>query len=388
MLTVLLALIALPPALLTALFAAELVLGLAPLPRRPTAAPGTKAAVIVPAHDEGKVIGSTVAHLLAAAPANVRLIVVADNCTDDTAELARRAGAEVIVRTDAVHRGKGYALDFAAGHLEQDPPDVVAVVDADCTLDAASLEALVSECAAKGAPVQAINLLRPDRTGPPMVQLSTFGFMLKNLLRQRGLQRIAGRVHLTGTGMAIPFRLFRAAPLASGNVVEDLELGLHFAAQGCAPSLSEAAQIWSASSTESGTLTQRRRWEGGYLATALRVAPRLLLRSVLRLDWKGVASALDLMIPPLALLAVLDFAALLGGLLLWLAGASLWPLVVLLLSLAAAALATALAWHREGRRFIALKVLARLPLYVLWKLPLYLGMGRRGAPTDWLRTGR
>ena len=47
-----------------------------------------------------------------------------------------------------------------------------------------------------------------------MVQLSSFAFLVKNLVRQRGLQRIAGKVHLTGTGMALPWRLFDQADLA------------------------------------------------------------------------------------------------------------------------------------------------------------------------------
>jgi hypothetical protein len=47
-----------------------------------------------------------------------------------------------------------------------------------------------------------------------------------------------------------------------------------------------------------------------------------------------------------------------------------------------------LAWLREGREFISLVVLIRLPLYVIWKIPMYLGLARRGAPSEWLRTGR
>src|SRR4029078_13711834 len=90
-------------------------------------------------------------------------------------------------------------------------PDVLIVLDADFTIDRASLEELVRSTMESGRPAQAINLLRPDRSASPLVQLSTFAFMLKNLVRQRGLQRLAGRVHLTGTGMAMPFDMFRAS---------------------------------------------------------------------------------------------------------------------------------------------------------------------------------
>jgi len=50
--------------------------------------------------------------------------------------------------------------------------------------------------------------------------------------------------------------------------------------------------------------------------------------------------------------------------------------------------AVLVAWAREAREFISLGVLARLPLYVIWKLPMYLGLARRGTPKEWLRTGR
>jgi hypothetical protein len=56
--------------------------------------------------------------------------------------------------------------------------------------------------------------------------------------------------------------------------------------------------------------------------------------------------------------------------------------------LGAAGAAVLIAWAREGRRFVSLPVLARVPLYVLWKVPLYLGLARRGTPKEWLRTGR
>ena len=69
-------------------------------------------------------------------------------------------------------------------------------------------------------------------------------------------------------------------------------------------------------------------------------------------------------------------------------GAAWWPIVVHAFLLAAAGVAVLAAWVREGRRFVSLGVLARIPLYVLWKLPMYLGFARRGAPDEWLRTGR
>ena len=142
------------------------------------------------------------------------------------------------------------------------------------------------------------------------------------------------------------------------------------------------AFVWSGSSTEQGTLIQRRRWEGGFLATAARYGPRTLVRG-------NVMAALDLMVPPLALFAALNLAVLTIVAILTLAfDSEWWPVLGHAAILAVAGLAVVAAWLREGRRFVSLGVLARVPLYVLWKLPMYMGLARRGAPAEWLRTGR
>lgn len=387
-LTILIALIVAPLAIVTGFFALEVLTGLVPLRQPASSTPGASAVIVVPAHDEEQVIGGTVAEIRKAAPETFRLLVVADNCADRTAEIARSAGAEVIVRDEPQRRGKGFALAAAREYLRSAPPDVVVVVDADCRVDGASLNALVANAAGLGRPCQSVNLLQPDLMAAPLVQISCFAFMIKNLVRQRGLQRLGRRVHLTGTGMALPWSIFAAANLGGSNIVEDLALGLELAERAMPPMLVESATIWSPPASARGTLIQRRRWEGGYLATALKVTPAAFARSLLRADVRGVCAALDLSVPPLALLAMLNAAALalaLGAILL---GAAAWPAIVLLAVGLVAAAAVVLAWWREGRRFASGATLLRLPFYVLWKLPLYAGMLLKGAPKEWLRSGR
>jgi len=381
-LTSLIAILLAPFALLTAFFVVEVLAGLPRQGVRTPTASGVSAVIIIPAHDEEAVIGETLQRIREALGEGMRVVVIADNCTDSTAERARLHGAEVLERNDSKHRGKGHALAFAVDSLAANAPGVLVVLDADCVIDRPSLQALVDSSAAADRPAQAINLLRPDRGASPLVQLSTFAFMLKNLVRQRGLQRLAGRVHLTGTGMAMPFGLFSASAHVRSSIVEDLALGLELAEQGHAPQLIESAYVWSGGSTEQGTLIQRRRWEGGFLATAARYGPRAILRG-------SFFAGLDLLVPPLALFAALNMLAITVAIALALIfGAAWWPISVQAILLAVAGLAVFLAWLREGRRFVSLAVLACVPLYVLWKLPLYLGLARRGAPDEWLRTGR
>lgn len=386
--TVLVAAILAPIVIATGFFALEVLAGISPLhaPDCPSAA--FRAVVVIPAHDEQVVIGRTVTDLLGAAGDSFTVLVVADNCSDRTAAAARSAGAAVVVRTDPEHRGKGFALAAARDHLAADAPDVVVVMDADCRMDGSSLRMLAASAVAMGRACQAVNLLAPDLAAPVMVQISTFAFVIKNLIRQRALQRLAHRAHLTGTGMALPWGIFEQADLGGRNIVEDLALGLDLARRAAPPVFVEQATVWSPAASADGTLVQRRRWEGGYLATALRTAPRAFGRSVMRADWRGLCAALDLSIPPLALLLVLNAAGLLLAIAAFLIGASPWPMFVQLAVGIAASIALALAWSREGRQFASGATLLRLPLYVIWKLPMYLGLARRGAPKEWLRTGR
>lgn len=386
--TALAALILAPLVILTLCFAVELIVGLAPVATESVpAAPRGSAVIIIPAHDEEAMIGSTVAALTSATGGAARILVVADNCSDATASEAVRAGAEVIDRSDLERRGKGFALDFARRHLAAAPPETVVIIDADCRIDQRSLALLVATCAATGRPCQATYLLDPIPAGSPTVQISTFAFFIRNVVRQRALQRLIGRVHMLGTGMALPWSAFDRDEIATADIVEDLRLGIELAEAGNPPLFVEDAQVWSAPETAANTLVQRRRWEGGFLAHALVSGPPMLARSIRRGDVRGFWAALDLMIPPVALLVMLDVAGLaLGCAIIWFGGSRWWPVVLLAGALLLAGGALTAAWIRGGSRFVSAGVLARIPLYLAWKLPLYLGLASEGAPKEWLRT--
>jgi cellulose synthase/poly-beta-1,6-N-acetylglucosamine synthase-like glycosyltransferase len=400
--TVLAVVLATPLTILTAAFVVEVVAGLtgparhappspppAPVaaPRMPAPAHAAATAVIVmPAHDEAKIIAATLAALMPQLPDGVGVLVVADNCTDDTAAIAQAAGATALRRHDAVNRGKGFALAHARDHLAATgAPAVVMVLDADGGSDRASLATMAQ--LARDRPVQAVNLLRPDLAAAPMVQVSNFAFVIKNLVRQGGLARLAGRANLTGTGMAFPWPVFRDAPLATADIVEDLALGLDLARRGTPAHFAADATVWSAASSAAGTYAQRTRWEGGFLSTSLRRAWPAAFAAARRGDLRGLWAGISLAIPPLTLLLLLDVAGLvlLGALAL--AGASALPLAVLAASLLAAGVALVVAWRRVGRAFLSPGAAARLPLYILWKIPLYLRL-LTARPTGWLRPGR
>jgi cellulose synthase/poly-beta-1,6-N-acetylglucosamine synthase-like glycosyltransferase len=375
-----------------AVFAFELLAGLWPERRaRKVAAVAAKTAILIPAHDEAQGIAATLGALLETIPQGTRVLVVADNCTDETARLAREAGAEVIERHDPEARGKGYALAFGRDHLARASgtaaPDVVLVLDADCRLLPGSVTALAEAALDRGAPVQAVNLIEADLAAPPMVQISSFAMLVKNLYRSRGMQRLGGAALLTGTGMAFPWKLFAEAELATGSIVEDLSLGIAMTRAGYPPRLAGAAGVRSAPADMADALAQRTRWEHGFLQVLRRQALPVLLGGLRGGSRAEILLGLHLAVPPLALLLLMAAAALVLQAVLALLGGSVAALVTLGALTATVLLLVTAAWLAEGRAFLSGGALLRAPLYVLWKLPLYASFLRK-PEADWRRTPR
>ncbi len=383
MMGVVAALIAAPAAFPLVILTVETLAGL----RRPKARAlgnvSPRIAVVIPAHNEEAGISATIA---AIRQSDVEILVVADNCSDATAALASTAGATAIERHDISARGKGYALAFGRDSLRHDPPDVVIILDADCMPDGNALRCLADYAMTTGRAVQARNELQTHADDSPMTRISNFAFSLKNVIRQRGLMRIAGTCVLTGTGMAFPWAQFRDAPLATADSVEDLAIGLALVRSGQAPCYLDEARVTSPAASGAAAVTQRTRWEHGFIATAARVAPHMMRHGIAHLDWRAFWLGLHLMVPPLALTFGLALLALMtvGGLGLF---STFVPALVLLAVIAAAAIAVLAGWAQVGRATLPFGMLIRVPLYIAWKLPIYLKLAR-GADRRWTRTER
>jgi glycosyltransferase involved in cell wall biosynthesis len=365
-----------------ALFAQET----GPAPPAPGSRP--RIAVLIPAHDEGSGIGDTLRALIPQLRDGDSLLVIADNCTDDTAAIAASEGAEVIIRSDRSLRGKGYALDFGIRHLEHAPPDAVLIVDADCRLSAGSVERLALLCAHTARPVQALNLSHAPPGAGMKVRIAEFASALKNLVRPLGLRRLGLPCQLTGTGMMFPWKCISTARLATGHIVEDLKLGLELTAAGHPPLFCPDARVSSYfPASEEGFRAQRTRWEHGYLGVLLHDAPAVLLRSLRVRDVQLLSLGLDLCVPPIALLSLLVAAV-------WIASAVLQgiahvggPLLVATVTAGLLGLSVLASWARFGRRIVSLGTLALAIVYALWKAPVYARF-LIARQLDWVRSKR
>src|SRR6266480_3369772 len=164
-------------------------------------------AVIVPAHNESLGVLPTLGDLKPQLKSDDRLIVVADNCSDDTAAVAASAGVEVILRHEPGKIGKGYALAHGLAHLKDRPPAFVVFIDADCRIQNDMITRLKLACETFDSPVQACFLMVPAENSPIDHALAEFAWIVKNWARPLGLFRLGLPVQLMGTGMIFPWKL-------------------------------------------------------------------------------------------------------------------------------------------------------------------------------------
>jgi cellulose synthase/poly-beta-1,6-N-acetylglucosamine synthase-like glycosyltransferase len=383
------------PALLTFVWFFEVVAGCFALRKErasSVAASGAlshRTVVLIPAHNEGAGILPTIRDIQAQLRPNDSILVVADNCTDDTAAIVQSAGVELTVRADPARRGKGYALEFGVRHLRLNPPDVVVIMDADCRLGENALRYMSDRAMASGRPVQALYLMLAPENAPPGKGVDLFAWRVKNWIRPLGLGLFGLPTQLFGTGMAFPFSLLMDRDLGNSRLAEDCALGIALASAGYPPLFVSEARVHSHFPvSQAGSESQRQRWEKGHLENIIDLVPGALARSLRDRNLGLAALAVDMAVPPLSLLVLVTaLCAVLGGVA-FVLGAPLAALAIPSLSVLLVVLGTALAWTAVGRGVLPVRELLRLPLHAIRKLGFYHGIASGKASSAWIRTNR
>jgi cellulose synthase/poly-beta-1,6-N-acetylglucosamine synthase-like glycosyltransferase len=344
--------------------------------------------VIVPAHNEAEVIERTVSSLRKIDwPADrFRVLVVADNCTDTTAALARSAGAEVLERHDPTLRGKGYALAFAfQSSRERGWADAVAVIDADAEVSSNLLEAFAGRIEQGVQAVQVhYGILNPMASW--RTRLITIAKAAFHIVRSRARERLKLSCGIRGNGWCVTHELLKRVPYQAYSLTEDLEFGIDLGVAGYRVAYADEAHSDAEMVTnEKVASTQRRRWEDGRFAlTRSRTLP-LLLMAMRRGDRVCLDLALDLLVLPLSYVtlnvALLFVCASIA--VHWHLAHMAW--LWLALACAASLLAYVLrGWQLSGIGARGIFDLARAPLFLTWRV---LSMLRPRAE-GWVRTDR
>ncbi len=352
-------------------------------------------AILIPAHNEALSIGKTLTTLLPQLTPQDRVVVVADNCTDETAAIARFIGenfekfdVSVLEREDPERLGKGYALDYGIRFLKSDPPSVVIFIDADCIVHAGTVQRLAEVAWNSRRPVQATYLQDKPSNPTPKDAISALAILVKNFVRLQGLARLGLPCLLYGTGMAFPWSVISNASLASGNLVEDMQLAIDLAIAGYPPMYcAEAKVTGTLPQQQQASKTQRTRWEYGHLQILVNQVPRLLKAAISQRRFELLTLALELGVPPLSLLVMVWGATMVASLLLGLLGGAWIPTIVLAVTGLLIITSIVGAWIKFGQKTIPGSVLLAIPIYILWKIPLYIAFIVR-PQKKWIRTER
>jgi cellulose synthase/poly-beta-1,6-N-acetylglucosamine synthase-like glycosyltransferase len=345
--------------------------------------------VIVPAHDEALVIGQVVASLRRIDwPAECfRIWVIADNCSDSTAALARAAGAQVQERNSTTQRGKGHALAaaFDASRL-RGWAEAVVVVDADSTVTPNLLAAFSARVAQGAGAMQAHHrVLNPQASW--RTRLMAIAMTAIHQVRSRTRERLGLSCGIRGNGWCITHGLLRQVPYCAYSLAEDIEYGITLGLAGQrVVYVDEAAVAGLMVSNERAARSQRERWEQGrWQLVRSRTLP--LLQAAAGSGGRVCLDlALDLLVPPMSQVAVLvvlltgvaGLASLVDdGMLGW-----LW---VGLACAGCLALYVLRGWQLSGVGWRGLVDLLRAPFFVAWKLAVLLRARGSGV---WVRTRR
>jgi 1,2-diacylglycerol 3-beta-glucosyltransferase len=368
--------------LLPALYLLGLTLFSARLPRRPPPQRHPCFDVVIPARNESAVLLNCLHSLqrLDWPRDRLRLRVIADNCDDATAQVARDAGVAVLERHHATERGKGYALRLAFDTSRDEGwADAVVVIDADSVVSPNLLRVFAAQLEAGAPAVQAhYGVRNPDaswRTGLMAIAYGAF-----HSLRSNARERLGLSSGLRGNGWCVTHRTLRAVPYHAFSFIEDVEYGLALGLAGLRVHYAPEAEVLANMEVqESVALRQRQRWESGRPTLLRRKLPEMLAalrrhRPALVLDL-----AADLMVLPLAYLLLQFLALTLFSALLvpWLPIAE-WTLAMGVFGLVVPVVYGLRGWQLSGRGFAGCADLCHVPAYIGWKLWRVLRRDDRG----------
>ena len=347
-------------------------------------------AILIPAHNEEVIINKLLESLSGLHyPKELYTVhVVADNCTDRTAELIQKTGwAHVHERSDQKKRGKGYALNWLIEKLtgEQLIYDAYIILDADSVVEPGFLQAMARELA-KGAQALQANNTVLNISEAPSAALRLVAMALVNHVRPLGRNGIGSTSTLTGNGMCLSDALLQRHPWQAFSIGEDYQYYLMLVEHGERVHYVPEAVVRSQMPiTFAQMRTQDLRWESAEERTTRSIALRLLRVGLKERDFVRLEAVAELLTPPLSFTVGTVGLTVLFSLLL----SALPQLIVSILLCAGLCgyIGTAFYLLRPPREVYM--ALLHAPRFAVWKLWVYFVLRRKKSyRTEWVRTSR
>ena len=356
----------------------------------PWSAPVARFCVIVPAYNEELLIGRLMESIndQTYPRALFETIVVADNCSDNTAGIAAAAGARVLERKDLQHGGKGYALKYALEHMTLPDYDAVLIIDADSVVSKSLLLTLDHALSEGKTIIQCYNGVG-NADSSWFTQILDVSRTINNVIYHPTKQKLGLSSHLMGNGMC-----FRSAVLArfgwdAFTIGEDWEYYAKLLLWGETISFARDAQVLHQESSSMRQATsQRLRWSSGRFAVAWKYGLALAYRGLVERNIVKIDASFPLLFPNPSLGANCTMAGLLLSFMLpWSPDGR--TMVLWFCALLAGQLSMFFVGIMYSRDKVKkLRSLCKAPLFLLWKMTIdiisFFGAGK----TKWVRTAR
>jgi cellulose synthase/poly-beta-1,6-N-acetylglucosamine synthase-like glycosyltransferase len=350
-------------------------------------APSPRILALVPAHNEALLVGDCLHSLLAQdyPASHWRVLVVADNCTDDTAMRVRALGVECLERREPELPGKPRAIAWALQQVSLEDVDAVTIVDGDVVVSSGFASGLAASAPLNERGVQPYNDVR--NPGESAITRMSAVFAAARFRGSFALKRRVGLTIPLSAGLCLGTGVLARYGWDAFSLCEDWELYASLTSRGVPIDLAAEAHLYAQetkSFKQSGR--QRRRWMLGKLDVLARWGGRLFMSR--RIGWHQKLDALgELTAPGPALhLGVVATVAGLGALVPFPGQA--WALAALGASLARPAAYAMVGIVRDPKPVAALRAFVFLPWYVGWRLLSAVGALLTARRRGWERTER
>jgi len=270
--------------------------GLVHKDRRAVFAPQKSFAILVAAHNEEKVVGALLENLrhLNYPKELYEVFVIADNCTDKTAAIARSYGVQAFERHDPSRRGKGYAIEWMLRELWKLPRqfDAVVMFDADNLASPDYLLHMNNDLCAGHRVIQAyLDTKNPHDSWITSAYAISYWFC--NRLWQMSRTNLGLANYLGGTGMCFEAKLLREIGWGATSLVEDLEFTMRCVKRGIKPIFNYEAKVFDEKPlTFKASWKQRLRWMQGHFEVARRYFFPLLWQGIKERSWTKIDMSL------------------------------------------------------------------------------------------------
>ncbi len=349
---------------------------------------------LIPAHNEAEIIERTLQSVKAVdyPRDKFKIMVIADNCTDETSSIARKEGAEVFERYDLSRKSKGFALHdtikkvFSEERFQE--IEALVIIDADTQIEQNLLTSF-KKYLQKGQDWLQVYYTVSNPDDSWRTKLMTYAFALFNGVWELGCSATGLGAALRGNGMCFSKDGLLRRPWIASGLAEDLEFSWHLRlAQERVYFLPNTRVFGEMTSQSAASKSQRRRWEAGRKALRSEFRGKLIRALDIPL-WKRIFYFIDLHFPSLSELTILfscNFVLICVLLLFEVAPKNLsW-----LLFFAHCGFASIFAAYLVSPFFIMRlplrygRIILSAPYFIIWKLATMFGKH----PDQWIRTAR